>query len=218
MLTLCELKKIINPLGYGKKIPTAKQIRDYGIMIAQEKLGQDTKIGAYQNGYALYQVGKYSTVFPICLCRGYWYVSEKNVIHLSERYFSDKEWYLRLVLEGEDRLIRNCEEKERNWNVSYSAISEDWAVMGSLVESVIEDLASQETVTELLQILTERQKCVVWKYYLQEKTQMQISKELGISQQAVSAILSQAIKRIRNRYPVCPDFSGDVARCGEIKA
>ena len=36
-----------------------------------------------------------------------------------EQFFENREWYLRLVLEGEDRLNRNHEEKERSWNVSY---------------------------------------------------------------------------------------------------
>ncbi|MCI8593611.1 MAG: sigma-70 family RNA polymerase sigma factor [Lachnospiraceae bacterium] len=215
MLSLHELKRIVSASEYKENPPTAKQLRDYGIMIVQEELGQDTKIGAYQNGYALYQVGNHSTVFPIQPCRDYLYISGENVIHLSESFFSNKEWYLRLVLEGEDRLIRNHEEKERNWNVSYSSISEDWAVMGNLVESTMEDLVRQEAVTELLQILTERQKCIVQKYYLQEKTQTQISKELGISQQAVSAILSQAIKSLRKKYLTYPDFFGDAVRCGE---
>lgn len=112
----------------------------------------------------------------------------------------NKVWYLRLVLEREDRLNRNHEEKERNWNISYSAISEDWFAMENLTESVLEQLAKQETVAEILQDLSERQKCIIQKYYLQEETQEQISNELGISQQAVSATISHAIRMIRSNY------------------
>ena len=60
----------------------------------------------------------------------------------------------------------------------------------------------QETVTEILAGLSARQKYVIQKYYLQEETQEQISKELGISQQAVSLVLSQAIRSIRKNHPL----------------
>lgn len=129
--------------------------------------------------------------------------------------FLNKEWYLRLVLEGEDRLSRNHEEKERSWNISYSAISEDWAVMENLAESMMDHLVKQETVAEILQILTDKQKHIIQKYYLQEETQEQISRELGISQQAVSAMLSQAVHSIRKKYPSFQYPSDNTMRCGE---
>ena len=55
-------------------------------------------------------------------------------------------------------------------------------------------------MAEILGSLSARQKYVIQKYYLQEETQEQISKELGISQQAVSAMISQAIRSIRKNY------------------
>lgn len=122
------------------------------------------------------------------------------------------------MLEGEDRLNRNHEEKERSWNVSYSDVSEDWSVMENLAESMLEHLTRQETVAEILGILSARQKYVIQKYYLQEETQEQISKELGISQQAVSAMISQAVRSIRKNYQAsqnCPDYR---ICCGEGRA
>ncbi len=73
---------------------------------------------------------------------------------------------------------------------------------------MLEHLTKQETVAEILEILSARQKYVIQKYYLQEETQEQISKELGISQQAVSAMISQAVRSIRknrqdNRLSIC---------------
>ena len=146
MLTLQELKGISDVPGCGTKLPTAKQLRESGVAVAQERLGQDSEIFVYQSGYVLYRVGNHSTVFPLHSCRDYLYLSGKNAVHLSEQFFCKEEWYLRLILEGEDRLSRNHEEKERSWNVPYSAISEDWAAMESLTESVIEQLVKWETV------------------------------------------------------------------------
>lgn len=205
------------PAG-GEKLPTARQLRKSGVAAVRERMGQDLEISVFQNGYVLYREGKHSTVFLLHSCRDYHYLSGENVIHLPEQFFDNREWYLRLILEGEDRLNRNHEEKERSWNVSYSAVSEEWVGAGNLLESVMDYLVRQETVEELLQVLTEKQKCIVQKYYLQEKTQEQISKELGISQQAVSAMLVRAVKSMREKCPTFQDFSGYRSYCAEGKA
>lgn len=218
MLTLQELKRISDIPGYGEKLPTAKQLRKSGLIVAQERLGLDSKIAAYRSGYVIYRVRNHSTVFPLHSCRDYQYLSGKNTVHLSEQFFRKAEWYLRLVLEGEDRLSRNHEEKERRWNIPYSAVSEDWGVMENLTESVMEHLIKQETVAEILQDLSERQKYIIQKYYLQEKTQEQISKELGISQQAVSDIISQTIYSIRKKYLNFRKPFDDRICCGEGRA
>lgn len=202
MLTLQELKRITDVPGLGAKLPTAKQLRTSRLALVQERLGMDSKISVYQSGYVLYQVGKHSTVFLLHSCREYLYLADEKTVILPEQFFENREWYLRLVLEGEDRLNRNHEEKERSWNVSYSVVSEDWLAMENRTESMLEHLTKQETVTEILAGLSARQKYVIQKYYLQEETQEQISKELGISQQAVSLVLSQAIRSIRKNHPL----------------
>ena len=215
MLTLQELKRIVDVPDFGVKLPTAKQLRTSRSAIAQERLGLDSEISAYQSGHVLYQVGKHFTVFPLHSCRDYLYLADRKTVILPERFFKNREWYLRLVLEGEDRLNRNHEEKERSWNVSYSAVSEDWLTVKNQAESMLEHLTMQETVAEILGSLSARQKYVIQKYYLQEETQEQISKELGISQQAVSAVISQAIRNIRKNYPAFQNLTASGVCYGE---
>lgn len=203
MLTLQELKRITAiPKNQGK-LPTARQLRESGVVIAKERFGGETEISVYQDGFVLYRTGKYSTVFPLHSCGDYFYISDGNTVHLPEQFFDREKWHLRLVLEGEDRLGRNCEERERSRNVSYNAVSEDWAAMADLSEPAIEQLARQETVEEIMQMLTEKQKTVVCGYYLQEKTQGQIAEELGISRHAVRDSLIHAVSKIRKKYPLC---------------
>lgn len=201
MLTLQGLKRITDIPENQGKLPTARQLRKSGTVIVREQFGGETEIAVYQDGCVLYRTGKYSTVFSLHSCGDYFYISEGNAFHLPEQFFDKERWYLRLVLEGEDRLNRNCEERERRWKVSYSAISEDWSAMENLTESALEQLVKQETVAEILEGLTERQRYTVQKYYLQEETQEHISNELGISQQAVSLTISQSIRSIRKNYP-----------------
>ena len=215
MLTLQELKRITDVPGLGAKLPTAKQLRTSSLILAQERFGMDSKISVYQSGYVLYQIGKQSTVFLLHSCRDYLYLADGKTVILPEHFFENREWYLRLVLEGEDRLNRNHEEKERNWNVSYSAVSEDWLAMENRTESMLEHLTKQETLTEILGSLSARQKYVIQKYYLQEETQEQISKELGISQQAVSLVISQAIRCIRINHPIFQNHTANGICYGE---
>lgn len=203
MLTLQELKKEVEIPGFDKKIPTAKQLRESGRLIEMEELSEDTEICVYQNGYVFYRVGSHSTVFPLYLCGDYLYMSGKNVVCLAEQFFENERWSLRLMLEGEDRLNRNQDEKERRWNISCDLISDKWTVGDELIESILEHLDERKMVDEVLQFLTGRQRDIVQKYFFQEKTKKQISEELGISDSAVSLILFRAIRRIRRKYRTC---------------
>ncbi len=203
MLTLQELKRITAIPENQGKLPTARQLRESGSVVARERFGEEAEISVYRDGCVLYQAGSHSTVFSLHSCRGYSYLSDGGPVHLPEQYFGKEKWYLRLVLEGEDRLDRNHEERERNWKVSYSAVSEEWAAMEDLTQTAIEHLVMWETVEEMLQVLTEKQKTVVCRYYLQEKTQTQIAEELGISRLAVRDLLFRAVSKIRKRYLSC---------------
>ncbi|MBC5745615.1 sigma-70 family RNA polymerase sigma factor [Lachnospiraceae bacterium MD308] len=200
MLTLQELKKMTEVPQSGVGIPTAKELKKSGKAVISKKLDTDTRICVYRSGYAVYQVCGYSTVFPVHLCGDYLYMCGGNIIHLTEKFFEKEKWYLRLVLEGEDRLSHNQDVREQG--ISYSGISEEWSIMGDFSETVLEQLVHQEMVEEMLGLLTDKQKAVVLGYYMQGKTQMQISKELGVSRLAVRDALVHAVRRIRKKYPL----------------
>lgn len=198
MLTLQELKRKVGTPRDGARTPTARHLRESGVAVAYKSLGNDAEIIAYQNGYALYQVGRHFTVFPIHSCGGYLYVSRNGEDYLTEQFFGKERWYVRLVLEGEDRLSRNQEERERH--ISYSDALGGWGVLEDLVESVLGHLMERELIGEMLQALTRRQKAVVLGCVLQGKTQGQVSKELGISRPAVADALAHAIRKIQKGY------------------
>ena len=156
---------------------------------------------AYQNGYALYHACGHSSVFPIHTCGAYLYISNGISSYLPEQNFEKEPWYIRLALEGEDRLYRNQQAKEQERTVSYSAISEEWEVMGTMEENPLEHLVEKENQKEILCCLTDRQKRAVSLCFFQQKTRKDAAKELGITSPAVSAILSQAARRLRKKYP-----------------
>ena len=200
-MTLQELKGITQTPEQKIKMPTAKNLRETGTAVAEKKLENDTYVAVYQNGYALYHACGHSTVFPIHTCRAYLYVSNGISSYLPEQYFEKEPWYIRLVLEGEDRLYRNQQAKEQERTVSYSAISEEWEVMGTMEENPLEYLVEKENQREILHCLTDRQKRVVSLCFFQQKTRKEAAGELGITSPAVSAILSQAARKLRKKYP-----------------
>lgn len=200
-MTLQELKKITEVPEHGRKIPTAKNLRETGGAVAEKQLNNNTWIAAYQNGYALYHACGHSTVFPIHACGDYLYVSSGISSFIPEHYFAKEPWHIRLVLEGEDRLERNQAAREQDKTVSYSAISEEWEVMEDTRENPLEYLVNMECRKEMLQCLTERQRAAASLCFLQQKSRKEAARELGITSPAVSAILSQAARRLRKKYP-----------------
>lgn len=200
MLTLHELKKIVDAPRLGERVPSAKHLMEREKAVAWRRLGKDAEIRAYQSGYALYRVHRAVTVFPIHACGnycGYQHGTEDTAWVESEQ-FGKEAWYLRLVLEGEDRIRHNQEVKERRKAISYSIISEDWQAMTTGSDPVLERVVMEETVDGCLALLTRKQRLAVHKYYWEQETQEEIARELGINKAAVSQRLSRAVQRMRD--------------------
>ena len=62
----------------------------------------------------------------------------------------------------------------------------------------LERMIAEETVRELMNLLTERQRQMIHRIYFQQHTQKEVSHELGITVPAVSKCISQAIQKMKN--------------------
>lgn len=203
MLTLWEIKQNVKNPGKGQKVPTAKHLKDAEIIVVSRLIGRDAEVTVYQCGYAMYRVGKYVTVFPVHACGDYLYLSCGEILCIREHFFDCQEWYIRLVLEGEDRVNRNRESQEQEKNISYSAISEEWRLMADM-ESILEKIIVKESVSEILETLTEKQRSIVSQFFFCQKTQKEIAKELGVAAPIISKTISNSIRQIRKKYPDIP--------------
>ena len=203
MLTLRELKNMAESAPSGQKTPTARELRSSGKLIVERKIGERAVIEAYRNGYAVYHAGRNATVFRIHACSGYCCDSGSSPYDIGSGTFDGEAWYLRLVLEGEDRLFRNLASREQDRSVSYSAESEEW---GELYPAY----SGAETVENILSVLTERQRRAAVLFYLEQKTERQVAEELGITAPAVSRILAKSLARMRAgiRRDTAPAGSG----------
>ena len=175
MLTLQELKQVVSNREERRKVPSAKYLRENEVAVAKQRLMDCAEIIAYQTGYVLYCVGDYATVFPLFTCRDYVYEAERKIAVVEENFFDDQPWYVRLILEGEDRLWRNRETREHNNCVSYSCISEEWCELADKGQCLLEKIIAEETVRELMDLLTERQRQMIQRIYFQHKKKFRMN-------------------------------------------
>ncbi len=204
MLTLQEVKqKVANPKGRGK-VPTVKHLRNRDVIFISRSMGADAEVMVYQSGYAVYRIGRYATVFSVHACGDYQYPAAGEILYIQENFFNLQEWYVRLVLEGEDRIFRNREAQEQEKSISYSAIAEDCMFMDGLEKSPLEQVIRQETIKELLESLTERQRLIIVQYFFCRKAQKEIAHELGITAPLVSKTIAQTIRKIQKGYAELP--------------
>ena len=197
MLTLQELKQVVSNREERRKVPSAKYLRENEVAVAKQRLMDCAEIIAYQTGYVLYCVGDYATVFPLFTCRDYVYEAERKIAVVEENFFDDQPWYVRLILEGEDRLWRNRETREHNNCISYSCISEEWCELVDKRQNVLEKLIIEEAIGEFMDLLTDRQRQVIHQIYFQQRTQREVSRVFGITEPAVSKCISQAKQKMR---------------------
>ena len=88
--------------------------------------------------------------------------------------------------------------REHDNCISYSCISEEWCELADKGQCLLEKIIAEETVRELMDLLTERQRQMIQRIYFQQKTQKEVSHELGITVPAVSKCISQAMQKMRN--------------------
>lgn len=202
MLTLMELKKIVKKADEKERIPSVKRLMEKGgQVVVKERLDEQTEVSVYESGYVLYRNGIYTTVFPLHTCGEYVYFSEVDEGYRYPVNILEKEnWYIRLMLEGEDHLVHNQDNRVAARTVSYSAFSEEWAVLGT-TGSVLDDLVQRETTNEvlarILPLMTENQRDIMIELYIEKSDQAEVAQRLGISQQAVSDMVRKARKRVK---------------------
>ena len=104
MLTLKELKKIVKVADVEKRIPSVKSLKEHKVVV-KEMINADTTISVYDHGYVLYTAGNQSTVFPLHSCDDYEYVSVTgDNKEFNKEFFDNENWYIRLLMEAEDRM------------------------------------------------------------------------------------------------------------------
>lgn len=200
MLTLKELKKIVKVADVEKRIPSVKSLKEHKVVV-KEMINADTTISVYDHGYVLYTAGNQSTVFPLHSCDDYEYVSVTgDNKELNKEFFDNENWYIRLLIEAEDRMAYSQSKISTNHGVfSNSDVTDDAEIMRGSSKDFVDDVIDREILNALIKELTERQKTVLNLVYFEEMRQQDVADYLGIKQQSVNDLLNRALKTMKKK-------------------
>ena len=200
MLTLKELKKIVKVADVEKRIPSVKSLKEHKVVV-KEMINADTTISVYDHGYVLYTAGNQSTVFPLHSCDDYEYVSVTgDNKEFNKEFFDNENWYIRLLIEAEDRMAYSQSKISTNHGVfSNSDVTDDAEIMRGSSKDFVDDVIDREILNALIKELTERQKTVLNLVYFEEMRQQDVADYLGIKQQSVNDLLKRALKTMKKK-------------------
>lgn len=200
MLTLKELKKIVKVADMEKRIPSVKSLKEHKVVV-KEMINADTTISVYDHGYVLYTAGNQSTVFPLHSCGDYEYVSVTgDNKEFNKEFFDNENWYIRLLMEAEDRMTYSQSKISTNHGVfSNSDVTDDAEIMRGSSKDFVDDVIDREILHALIKELTERQKMVLNLVYFEEMRQQDVADYLGIKQQSVNDLLNRALKTMKKK-------------------
>lgn len=200
MLTLKELKKIVKVADVEKRIPSVKSLKEHKVIV-KEMINADTTISVYDHGYVLYTAGNQSTVFPLHSCDDYEYVSVTgDNKEFNKEFFDNENWYIRLLMEAEDRMAYSQSKISTNHGVfSNSDVTDDAEIMRGSSKDFVDDVIDREILNALIKELTERQKTVLNLVYFEEMRQQDVADYLGIKQQSVNDLLNRALKTMKKK-------------------
>ena len=200
MLTLKELKKIVKVADMEKRIPSVKSLKEHKVVV-KEMINADTTISVYDHGYVLYTAGNQSTVFPLHSCDDYEYVSVTgDNKEFNKEFFDNENWYIRLLMEAEDRMAYSQSKISANHGVfSNSDVTDDAEIMRGSSKDFVDDVIDREILHALIKELTERQKMVLNLVYFEEMRQQDVADYLGIKQQSVNDLLNRALKTMKKK-------------------
>ena len=200
MLTLKELKKIVKVADMEKRIPSVKSLKEHKVVV-KEMINADTTISVYDHGYVLYTAGNQSTVFPLHSCDDYEYVSVTgDNKEFNKEFFDNENWYIRLLMEAEDRMAYSQSKISTNHGVfSNSDVTDDAEIMRGSSKDFVDDVIDREILNALIKELTERQKTVLNLVYFEEMRQQDVAVYLGIKNQSVNNHLNRTIKTMKKK-------------------
>ena len=124
-------EKIVKVADVEKRIPSVKSLKEHKVVV-KEMINADTTISVYDHGYVLYTAGNQSTVFPLHSCDDYEYVSVTgDNKEFNKEFFDNENWYIRLLMEAEDRMAYSQSKISTNHGCvfSNSDVTDDAEIM-----------------------------------------------------------------------------------------
>ena len=191
----------------GKNKPTPKYLREDEEPVA---VSADGSMAVYPSGFVTYKSVTGSTVVNLAECGSYTYTFDDGGDGLPEKQtvpaeaLDQMEWSVVVALRGEEQAAENnmnrTGDRMGNRKYAYEDGTDPWEQLENQTEDdVLERIVREDSVEELLDCLTDRQRRIVKLYFFEQLAQQQIANALGIRQQTVTDTLHAALKRMRKK-------------------
>ena len=201
-MTLKELKARVQIADIRLAVPKKSELLEMGAgIVVKELIETDVEISVFSNGYVLYVEGKHSTVFRLHDCENYDYDFQEGTSEsLQSEFFENENWYILPLMIGMKRVETNRRRLLTNHKVlSFNVENDDYMKLQDIsMPDVLEIMVLEETMDEIRRALDERQLYAVTAYYCEGISQFEISRNLGISQQAASKLIKRTIQILRD--------------------
>ena len=202
-----ELKSMVASTA-GKKLPSAKALREETSAVLFIHEHDDCSITVFTNGFFIYECYDRETVFAVDRCKEIHYqYSTDEVRTVFEHEFADGPCLVPLLINGDGRVVENLERYWKYWE-EFSLNSDGAPRAREIqVESAEDALITTENSNELpnrirdaLLSMTQSQYAVFQMYVVQGLTQVEIAGKLGISQPAVKKTLDYAVCKFQKKF------------------
>lgn len=187
------------------KLPTVKYLRENCEVFVRVSIYEST-ITVYTNGFFVYDDGLHATVQRISNCRQnvvYEYQDDSREV-IDYEVFADQPFYVRLAIEGEKRLDINTVARASGRVYSYNNSENESADLADNYDFT-EAHAKRDSRAPVVNALktgynnlSQREKTILKKYFINNMTQQRIAKELGCSKQAVGKSYRAALKKLKD--------------------
>lgn len=208
-LTLRQLRAYIASTKSVKHMPTAKALRGSEDLIVKRKV-RDAVIEVYANGFAIYQKPCHQTVIRMDYVGKVTYEEYSSDGKTKETHtfdLEDEKWSVAVMMTGEKRMEMRYEEKQARTMISLTGTGfcddedseqENMEIDAGIdVENIVLEADERR---RMLAVLSEHQRDIVEKYYIEGMSQQEIADIFGIGQRTVSTLLKRSLKKIKKFF------------------
>ena len=210
VITFGELKKLLPSTG-ARHVPGIRQLKAMATVVLQAKTSSGV-IKVYDNGFFTYTENGRSTVYGVdsCSVLEWDYCNDERATSAGIN-LNNLPWELPLELAGTNRLTHNSNSKEEE-KVELSL--DVPAAVNNIIFSVrphheTEEAAEEENknrldrihrVRSVLMGEKPRNRRIIMLYYCEKRSQTEIGKMLGVSQQYVQKITSSFSEKMQKAF------------------
>ncbi len=192
------------------KMTKSKLDRENTVIFEMDNSG--SKLIVYDNGYYYYMADGHYTIYKINYCYRplrYFFSEEVEgeLTQINLDKFMDKPFCVRLICEGENRLISNIDSYWQKKNYTYDNVIDsidleepDSDFQDDVMDQIVLKEA-KEAIQKASTKLTPRQREAVNCYYFHNMTYQQIAKRLNCSRQSVNECVRRALVKMRKYTP-----------------